>query len=58
MAMAWDIFVVHDREITQNAIKHPKVFRFVDCRWRNDEEIASRATHFYPENIFCTDYGC
>ena len=58
IAIAWDVFDVCDREIVLDVIKHPKGFRFLNCRWRNDEEIASKAIQLYPENIFSTDYDC
>ena len=58
MAIAWDLFNVRDREIILDAKKHLKGFRFLNCRWRNDEEITSRAILLHPENTFYTDYDC
>ena len=40
MAIAPDVFEVCDREVILDAIKQQKGFRFLNSRWRNDEEIA------------------
>ena len=56
IAIAWDVFDVCEKEIILDAIKHPRVFRFLKSTWGNDEEIASRAIHLYPGNVFYTDY--
>ena len=58
MAIALDVFDVCDREIFLNAIEHPEGFRFLDCRWRNNEEIASRAIQVFPDYNLYTDYNC
>ena len=51
MAIAWDVLVVFDREIRTNAINYPKGFRFLNCSWRKDREIACLANQLYPENF-------
>ena len=59
--MVWQshgVFYVCDKEIILDAIKHPKGIRFLNCRWRKDEEIASRTIHLYPELVSYTDYDC
>ena len=56
MAIVWDVYDVFDKEIILDAIKHPSGFRFFNCRWRNHDEIASRAIQLYPENNLYTNY--
>ena len=51
MAITSDVSDVCNRETKLDAIKHPQTFRFVNCVWRNDEEIASRAIQSLPENF-------
>ena len=43
IAIAWHAFVVCDKESKLDAIKQPKGFRFLNCSWKKDEEIDSRA---------------
>ena len=31
MAITWDVFIVCDKELLLDAIKHPKGFRFLNC---------------------------
>ena len=56
MAIVSDGFEVCDREKILDATKHRTGFRCLHCRWRSDEEIASRAIQLYPESILYTDY--
>ena len=58
MAIAWDVFDVCDKKLILDALKQPKGFRFFSCIRKNDDEIASRTIHLYPENISYTDYKC
>ena len=37
MAIAWDALDVYDKEMILDAMKLPKGFTFLNCRWRNDE---------------------
>ena len=48
MAIPWDIFYNCEKDNMQDALKHPKAFRFGNCRWRNDEEMASLPIQLYP----------
>ena len=48
MAIAWDVFDVCDKQTILDAINHPKGFGFLDCSWRNEDEMASRALQLYP----------
>ena len=52
VTMAWDVFDVFDKKIVLEAVTHYKSFRFSNSRWRTDEQTASRAIQFYPENFF------
>ena len=36
MAIPWDIFYNCNKEFLLDALKHPKVFRSGNCRWRKD----------------------
>ena len=58
MAMAWDVFYVFDREIGVESINNCKRFSFLNCAWRNYEEIASWATQFYPGSILYSEDKC
>ena len=55
MAVAWDVFDVCDGKILLDAMKNPNGFSFLNCRWRNDKEIASRAIQLYLETTLYTD---
>ena len=58
MSIARNVFDVLDSEVILEAITHTKCSRFLNCSWRNDEEIASRATQLYPAIVFFTNYKC
>ena len=55
IAMGWDVC---DGEIILDPIKRPQRLRFLNCRWRNDEEFASGALQLYPEDFLHIDYKC
>ena len=46
VAIAWLAFIVCDREIVVEAIKHPKGFRFLAEEWRSDYWIAQEVFSF------------
>ena len=52
MSTSWNVYDVCDKKITLVVLKHPFGFELCNSPWRNDEEIASRAIQFYPENVF------
>ena len=52
MAFAWDVFDIRDKEIILDAIKHSKIFGFLNCSWRDDAKLALRAIQLYAENVF------
>ena len=58
MAIAWVVFDVCDKEVILNALKNPEGFTFLNCSWRNDEEIASREIQLYPEKVFYANFDC
>ena len=41
--IAYNVFDICDRKVLLNLIKHPKGCRYLNCSWKNDKEIASRA---------------
>ena len=43
ISITWNVFDICDREVISDLIKNPMDFRYLNCSWRNDKEIASRA---------------